>query len=128
MDAKQHLYYALGILAYAIAKTDGEVQREERQRLQELIFEKTGHQPDFDYAEIIFQLLCRDKHAMDGTFDWAMSTFEKGRHHFDASLKQQFVVLLEEVAKAFPPITAGERQLIASFCQRINHLNANAKL
>ena len=34
MDAKQHLYYALGALAYAVAKSDGKVQAEEREKIK----------------------------------------------------------------------------------------------
>lgn len=126
MDAKQHLYYALGILAYALAKSDGVVQREERERLHELIFSKTGHQPDFDYAEIIFQLLHRDEKSLDGSFEWAMEAFEKGKHHFDDSLKQQFVFILEEVARAFPPISAEEQQLLMDFSQWLKTMKSTS--
>jgi hypothetical protein len=61
MDAKQHLYYALGIMAYAVAKSDGEVQNEERQMIHKIVVEESGHEIDFDYAEIIFSILQKEK-------------------------------------------------------------------
>ncbi|MGD1847361.1 MAG: TerB family tellurite resistance protein [Salibacteraceae bacterium] len=125
MDARQHLYYAFGILAYAIAKADGEVQPEERERLQDLIYKETGHEPDFDYAEIIFNLLCRDGQPLSSATGWAMEAFEKGKHQLGPMLQQRFLFMLKAIAKAHPPITPSEQAIISNFYQWLEELPAN---
>jgi len=62
MDAKQHLYYGLGLIAYAVAGIDGKVQREERETIQRLLSEGIKKvDVDYDVADIIFQIVEKEK-------------------------------------------------------------------
>jgi len=119
MDSKQHLYYALGILAYAVAKADGQVQHEERQMIHDIVEKESGHNLDFDYAEIIFSILQKDKPGIEQVCEWAMNAFETGKGHFTPQVKEQFVNVIQKIAEAFPPTTTEERQVIERFSRDI---------
>ena len=129
MNAKQHLYYALGVLCYAIAKADGEIQIEEQEKLKEIIESKTGHTIDFTYVDIIFRLLEKDGNlTIAAVYDWAMENFELGKHYFADEMKLEFLGLMKQVAHAFPPATDEERELIEKFRQDLPKLGVNVEL
>lgn len=115
MEARQQLYYALGILAYAVAKADGNVQSEERQLIQDIVAKESGHNMDFDYAEIIFHILQKDEPGIEYVYDWAMNALGKGKRHLTSELKGQFIKVIRQIAEAFPPATPEERKLIERF-------------
>lgn len=119
MDAKQHLYYALGILSYAIAKADGEIQPEERQMIHKIVVEESKHHIDFDYAEIIFSILQKDNPGVNKAYEWAMHSFNLGKQHFTTEMKEQFVAVIQKMEEAFPPATVEERNLIEKFSRSI---------
>lgn len=119
MDARQHLYYALGIMAYAVAKSDGEVQNEERQMIHQIVVEESGHEIDFDYAEIIFSILQKEKQGALGVLDWAFHAFELGKHHLTPKMKEQFVSVIKKIAAAYPPTTAEELKMIDKISRNI---------
>src|SRR5690606_18304384 len=122
MDAKQHLYYALGALAYAVAKADGKVQREEKEKVKEIVSVGIKHSMDFNYTDIIFQLLQKDKMGFKEVYSWAMRSFELGKYHFSSEMKKDFINVINQVAEAFPPESDEERALIARFSEDINSL------
>src|SRR5688572_9273851 len=115
MDAKQHLYYALGVLAYAVAKADGKVQAEEREKVNEIVSKGTQHEVDFTYTDIIFQILQKDNAGFKDVYDWAMHAFETGKYYLTPEVKKQFIAVIEQIAEAFPPTDANERALISRF-------------
>lgn len=112
MDAKQHLYYALGIMAYAVAKSDGEIQHQERDLIHKIVSEESGHEIDFDYAEIIFSILQKEKQGANEVFNWAIHAFELGKHHLTPLMQKQFVAVIKRIAEAYPPATPEERTMI----------------
>ncbi|MBK7129301.1 MAG: TerB family tellurite resistance protein [Crocinitomicaceae bacterium] len=124
MDAKQHLYYALGALAYAVAKADGSVQNEEREKVKQIVEEGTKHKMDFHYTDIIFQILQKDKMGFADVYQWAMKSFETGKYHLTPSLRSEFCQVIKEVANAFPPESPMEKKLIDQFAQDIENLSA----
>jgi uncharacterized tellurite resistance protein B-like protein len=119
MDAKQHLYYALGALAYAVAKADGKVQREEIDKVREIVDRGTQHSMDYNYTDIIFQILQKDKMGFKDVYVWAMKSFETGKYHLTPDVKDQFIKVIQEVADAFPPADPEEKALIARFSEDI---------
>ena len=119
MDAKQHLYYALGIMAYAVAQTDGEVQNEERLMIHQIVVEESGHEIDFNYAEIIFSILQKENHGTSEVYQWAMNAFNLGKHHFTPLMKEQFVKIIKKIAEAYPPKTIEEIKLIDKISRNI---------
>ena len=123
MDAKQHLYYALGALAYAVAKADGKVQPEEQEKVQQIVSSGTNHEIDFTYTDIIFKLLQQDKAGFKEVYNWAMHSFELGKYHFTAEMKAGFVDVIQQVADAYPPTSAEERKLIERFGDDLRSLD-----
>jgi uncharacterized tellurite resistance protein B-like protein len=123
MDSKQHLYYALGALAYAVAKADGKVQIEEREKVREIVDRGLQHTIDFNYTDIIFQILQKDKMGFKDVYHWAMHSFETAKYHLTPEIKKQFIQVIDEVAAAFPPTDPNEKALIARFGHDIDKLS-----
>ena len=125
MDSKQSLYYALGIFTYAIAKADGKIQLEEKEALHKIVEEETKHGMDFQYVEIIFQLLQKDKAGFDDVHKWALDALERGKYHLTPEIKEEFISVMKKVADAFPPKTGEEHEMINTFIQEIRDFKVN---
>jgi uncharacterized tellurite resistance protein B-like protein len=116
MNPVQNLYYALGELAYAMAKADGSIQREEKELFHEIVTEEVGnHNIDFDYSEIIFTIMEKDKTDVETSYNWAIKEIETNKHYFLPDLRKKFISVMERVAGAFPPVTIQERVLLDRF-------------
>ncbi len=105
MDAIQKLYYALGELAYVMAKADGKIQNEEKEKLHDLVIGSTSeHSIDFDYSEIIFQVLEKENMDSKTTYEMAMDKFKKLSYFFkdDEGMKERFLNTLQQIADAYP--------------------------
>ena len=62
MTPEQNLHNAIGQLAYAIAKADGAIQKEETKKFHAIVeAELRCKDYDFDVSDIIFQVLEKDK-------------------------------------------------------------------
>lgn len=125
MDNKQSLYYALGIFAYAIAKADGKIQQEEMEELHKIVSEELDHNMDFQYVEIIFKILQKDKAGFEDVHKWALDALEKGKYHLTPEIKEQFIQVMKRVGDAFPPKTDEEHQMINTFIQEIRDFKVN---
>lgn len=125
MDYKQNLYYALGILAYAVAKVDGEVQREERQVVHDIVAEETEHTMDYSYMEIIFHILQKEDRSFEQVYEWALKYFELGKYHFTSQMKEQFIRVIERVADAAESTSQEEKDIIERFKKDLNALETN---
>jgi len=125
MDSNQHLYYALGILAYAVAKADGKVQLEEKHMIHEIVSNEIDHNLNFNYAEIIFDLLQKDDRSFDQVYEWALNEMEMSKHQFTDSMKTEFVNVINKMAAAFPPNSEEEQALINQFEQDLKKLKTN---
>lgn len=119
MDSKQHLFYALGIMAYAVAKADGEVQQQERELIHKIVDEELGYNINFDCAEIIHTVLQSQKPGSNEVYNWALNAFELGKHHFTPIIKEQFISVLKKIAEAFPPTTPEESKMIDKISRNI---------
>ena len=70
MDAHEHLFYGLGIVAFAVANADGEIQASEKRELHELMVEwSSRYASDYNVTEIIFQILEKTKPDYADGFD-----------------------------------------------------------
>jgi hypothetical protein len=87
----------LGILAYAVAKADGHIPREERQMIHDIVVKESEHNIDFDYTEIIFSTLQRDKPGIEQVYDRAMNAFETRKQHFTVHLKEKFIIVIQKL-------------------------------
>src|SRR5687768_9577536 len=118
MTPMENLYYAVGELSYVVARADGIVQPEEKEKFGRLVSAALaqGGSGGVDVSQIIFQLLERKKHY-DGetTYNWAMDTIRNSSHYLSPALKEKFTSILQKVAEAYPPVTAEEREILVRF-------------
>lgn len=120
MSPQEQLHYAMGQLAYAMAGIDGNVQNEERRKFHDIIMaEVKEHHYSFNVSDIIFQVLDKDKTDAQTAYDWAMNQFRLNSHYLSPELKWVFIRIAEAVAKAYPPVTMEERQLMDRFRKEI---------
>lgn len=116
MTSLESLHYAFGQLAYAVAKVDGQVQNEERQKFHDIVAselrEKSG---SFDVSEIIFHVMDKDKMDTETAYNWALKEIKLNSHYLSPQLKQSFIIIMEKIAEAFPPVTPAERNILTRF-------------
>ena len=123
LEGKELIYYALGEMAYAVAKADGKVQVEERDKIHRIVMEETAHHNlDFDLAEIIFHILNKDDTDTKTSYDWAMAEFERHKQHLTKDLAIDFVAVVEKVALAFDSYTNKEKELVERFRKELGGL------
>lgn len=126
MTPLQNLHYALGEIAYAVASVDGKVQKEERQRFHDIMnAETSGHDLDFDFSDIIFTILDKDKQSAETTYNWAMDQIKLNSHYLSPALKESFLKIIDQIAEAFPPVTDSEKGLIARFKKDLEPLKGD---
>jgi uncharacterized tellurite resistance protein B-like protein len=116
MTPKENLHYAIGEIAYAIAKADGAVQKSERQKIHDMVAAEIRCGDNYyDLTDIGFQVL--DKENMDTatTYQWAMNEIRLNSHYLSPELKKEFIHFIERIAKAYPPVTIEEQNLIEKF-------------
>ena len=124
MDARQHLFYGLGIIAYAAAKADGEIQASEERELH-LLIEDWSNQycQEYDVTEIIFSVLKKSKPGLNEGFDEGMRFIKLGSNHLTEQLKEYFIYLIQDVTHSFPPVTDVETDIINKFKKQISELH-----
>src|SRR5687768_11459654 len=106
MTEMENLHYALGELAYAVAFADGRVQKEERQKFHELVSAGLKEKDyGFDVAEIIFQVLEKDRPDVQTAYDWAIKQLKLYSHYLSPEFKVKIKSVMEKIAAAYPPVT-----------------------
>lgn len=126
MTPLQNLYYAIGEIAYAVASSDGEVQKEERLRFHSIVAaELRCDHYGFDISGIVFQIMDKEKQSTENAYNWAMKQIRLNSHYLSPELKNEFVNVMEKIAKAYPPVTAEENNLIERFKKDIAPLSGD---
>ena len=127
MTSLENLHSAIGELAYAIARADGTIQKEERQKFHDIVAaELRCKDYDFDISDIIFQILDKDKYIDSQTsYDWAMKEIRLNSHYLSPELKQTFIKVMEKVAKAYLPVTMEETNILEQFKKDIAPLKGD---
>lgn len=126
MDNVQGLYYAFGQLAYAVAAADGAIQQEERNALHKLLASKfSDHNVDFDYSEIIFQILAKDHIKVHTAYEWAMKELKLNKHYLTEKKKSDFIEILQKIAESKKPVTIEEKNVISKFKEDIDPLKGD---
>lgn len=122
MDGVERLYYALGELAYAVAKADGKVNQEERRKIHDIVIKEAKcHNHNFSISEIIFHILQKEKiFNVEDSYRSAMKEIEICRNYLTDDMKAEFVAVLDKVARAFDSITEEERDIIERFREDID--------
>jgi uncharacterized tellurite resistance protein B-like protein len=99
-----------------MARIDGKVHKEERKKFHDIVSaELRCHDYDFDISDIIFQILDKDNPDAETSYNWAMNEIRMNGYYMSPELKQTFINVLEKVAKAFPPVTKDEQNLLERF-------------
>ncbi len=113
----ENLYYAIGELAYAMARADGAIQKEESKRFLDMCVAELGDNRDEAMvSEIIFKVLSRQEvFTTEVAYDMAMQNIKTNSHYLSPELKKKAIRLLESVARAYPPVTADEKELLTRF-------------
>jgi uncharacterized tellurite resistance protein B-like protein len=127
MTPTENLHYAIGQLAYAIAKADGEVQKEEREKFARVVAtELRMHDQDFNVSDIIFKILEDEKIiSTSDAYDWAMKQIRTNSHYLSPRLKETFVKVIQKVAKAYPPVTIDELEILQKFRKDIEPIHGD---
>jgi uncharacterized tellurite resistance protein B-like protein len=128
MTPQENLHFAIGQLAYAIACADGDIQKEEQQKFKELVSEGLSkNHPDFEISEIIFQILEKENpHTnIETAYKWAMKEVRMNSRYLSPALKETFINVMEMVAKAYPPVTNAESNLLERFKKDIADINGD---
>ena len=126
MTPVENLHYAIGELAYAVARADGSVQKEERKKFHDIVAaELRCKDYAFDVSDIIFQMMDKDKTDSASSYKWAMDEIRLNSHYLSPELKNKFICVMEKVAKAFPPVTVKEQDIITRFKKDISVINGD---
>ena len=126
MTPQENLHYALGEIAYAIARADGTVQKEERKKFQNIIAaELRCKNYDFDVSDTVFKVLEKENIDTETSYNWAMNNIRLNSHYLSPELKKTFVKIIEKIAKAYPPITVAEKNLLDKFNEDIAPLKGD---
>jgi uncharacterized tellurite resistance protein B-like protein len=126
MTPTENLHYAIGEIAYAIARADGKVQKEERIKFQNIVeAELRCKDCDFDVSSIIFHVLNKDKTSTKYAYDWGIKQIKANSHYLSPILKATFINVIEKIAKAFSPVTVDEMKLIERFKKDIEPLHGD---
>jgi len=117
MDAYSYLFYGLGQVAYAVAMADGKVQKEEEQMLNDIVVSNLEkNNIDFDYTDTIFKILKSDDILdAESSYKEGVKSINLGGNHLTNELRDVFVVIINEIAEAFPPNTVEERAFVSRF-------------
>jgi len=123
MEAREHLFYGLGIVAFTLARADGEIQPAEQQELHDIIAEWSEQfDVDFDISEIIFSVMKKTKPRLDEGLEMGLKYIRLGDNYLTEGLKEKFIFLIRDIARAFPPVTMDEQQVIQRFEKAITSL------
>ncbi len=126
MNQVQGLYYAFGQLAYAIAATDGTITDLEKKTLHgQLVELAKGQGLEFDYAEIIFQLMQKDHIDVKTAYNWAMREMKLNEYYLSEQRKGDFIVILKKIAEAQAPVTIDEQDILDKFSKDIAPLKGD---
>jgi uncharacterized tellurite resistance protein B-like protein len=126
MSPIENLHYAIGEMAYAVARADGEVQKEEREKFHDIVAaELRCENYGFDISDIIFKILDKEKESVETSYDWAIKQIRLNSHYLSPELKNTFIKVMEKIAEAFPPVTKDELKLIDRFRKDIEPLHGD---
>src|ERR1700741_4201247 len=126
MTPQENLHYAIGEMAYAVAKADGRVQKEEHKKFRGIV-EAELHLKNynFDISDIIFRILEKEKFSVRDAYNSAMNQIRNNSHYLSPEMKETFIKVMEKVSKAYPPVTIDETDILEKFKADIEPLKGD---
>ncbi|MBA3680360.1 MAG: hypothetical protein H0W73_04215 [Bacteroidetes bacterium] len=126
MRQLENLHYAIGEMAYAIACADGKIQKEERQKFHDIVKEELRNKDyDFNISDIIFQILEKDSGSIEEAYNSAIHQIRVNSNYLSPELKETFIMVIESVARAFPPVAIREIDLLKKFREEFKSINGD---
>ncbi len=126
MGPIENLHFAIGQLAYAIAFSDGKIQKEEREKFQKIVSEHLkSKEYSFDVSDIVFQIMERDRMDSETAYEWAIKEIRTNSHYLSPELKGNFISVMQKVADAYPPFSEKEKALMDRFKKDIEGLHGD---
>jgi uncharacterized tellurite resistance protein B-like protein len=116
--AQQDLYIGLGSMAYALAKSDGCLQAEERNALQGVMH----GEPYGEIALYVLDLKNQYKATVEEAYQFAFRRFSQNRRELDQETKTRFHRILKHVAAAHNGTSGKEKDLLRRFQRDLNRL------
>lgn len=113
MNATQKIYYALGQLAYLVALADGKVQESEIRALHKLVInEIKKHNTNFEYSDIIFNVLNEEKLNPDLIYEFAINELKEASEFITESIKNEILSVLTNIASSYDNVSDEELKVI----------------
>lgn len=126
MNQIENLHMAIGQLAFAVAFSDGTVQKPEREKFHAIVMEELGNEDySFDVSDVVFQIMEKDKMDSNTVYDWAMKEIKTNGNYLSPELKQKFISVMEKVAAAYPPVSESESGIINRFKKDIDAIQGD---
>ncbi|MCI5055857.1 MAG: hypothetical protein MRY83_07095 [Flavobacteriales bacterium] len=126
MTAEEHLYYGFGHVAHAIAMADGKIQREEEQKLHDIVVEHLKDEfSNISISEIIFDILKDEHRSVEELYDHGINNIDLGSHHMTEKIKDLFLNTAVLIADAFPPFSKEENEVISKLKADLARLSKN---
>lgn len=126
MTPIENLYYALGELAYAMAKVDGTVQVKEKDKLHGILIEEFGkHNSGIDVTEIIFSILKKDAIDAHKAYERAIHQIKLNSQYVSEPLKKHFIAVLQNIAVAYPPVIVEEHTLLSNIIDELKKIKGD---
>jgi len=123
MTPIENLYYALGEMAYAIARADGRIQNDEVKKFHKILESELEVSGDsLSVADIIFHIMQKDHVDAETAYTNAISQMKLNSQYLSAEMKLAFLHVVEKVAIAFPPALRSEKNMIARFRKDISEI------
>src|SRR5688572_8582441 len=98
MTPIENIYMATGELAYAIAKADGAIQREEKEKFQQILeAEFNGRIGTSNHASIIFQILQKEKISVSDVYNSVICELNINSYYLSASMKEHIIHVIKRV-------------------------------
>ncbi len=109
----ENLHYAIGLLAYAVAFADGEVQKEERREFYNFITQELQRNHlEFEVSETVFAMLDKHNSGKDEMYSTGIKQLRANSHHLSPDLKASFIELVEKVGAAYQLPSSEEALLL----------------
>jgi uncharacterized tellurite resistance protein B-like protein len=116
--SRQNIYIAMGSLAYAITKADGQIQEQEKNTIKNLAQKEFElNDQDNEWIENMFSKLEKDGISLDDAYNYAIDVLEANRYEFDfdQEMKQKCLNFMERIAESSNGVSVNEQLIIKRF-------------
>jgi uncharacterized tellurite resistance protein B-like protein len=116
--SRQNIHMAMGSLAYAIAKADGQIQEQEKEIIRQLAQKEFElNDSDNEWIKNMFLSLEANQTTLEDAYNYALDVLEANRFDFDFDqiMKQKCVRFMERVAEEIDGVSTDEQMIIKRF-------------